>query len=95
MWARWAQPLAVVAQLITCHLNSRLSCCPTYCQEMEGSLELEALRLRRELAAVKMEAARMAAKRDEMRHTVNELHKQLMGEARIALRRNKGSLMFT
>ena len=62
---------------------------------MEGSLELEALRLRRELAAVKMEAARMAAKRDEMRHTVNELHKQLMGEARIALRRNKGSLMFT
>ena len=30
-----------------------------------------------------------------MRHTVAELHKQLMGEARLALRKNKGSMMFS
>ena len=64
-------------------------------QAVEGELELEALRLRRDLAAVKMETAGLAGRRDEMRHTVAELHKQLMGEARLALRKNKGSMMFS
>ncbi|KAL1511494.1 hypothetical protein AB1Y20_006292 [Prymnesium parvum] len=60
----------------------------------ESALELEALRLRRDLASVKMEAASAAGRRDEMRHMVAELHKQLMGEARLALKKKKGSMMY-
>jgi len=61
----------------------------------ESQLELEVLRLRRDLAAVKLETAALAGKRDETRHTVAELHKQLLGEANLKRKNNRGaSLLF-
>lgn len=50
---------------------------------------LQVLRLRRDLATVKMEAAAMAEKRDEAGHQVAELHKKLVAHT-AAMRRRGG-----